>query len=375
MMEIRNMKILLVSHAPWRNTGYGAPVDTISKVFISLGHSVYIMAIDGKTSPGTVKWALPGQNTITRVFIPPDNWGEAVIDEFCAMLGIDLIVSFFDPWVLKEGYDVPGVPWWAWFPVDQAPLPWGLEDSLGPANRKFVFSQWGAYFVPGAKAMFIPIAGEYERAKAIDKLDAKRMFGLQEGKTFLFNGPNLLGDRKNLKNTLKGFALYKQRGGQGRLVINTSLHGPIDVIAMVNNLSMAEHIIPISSMTRLYALDKANHAALLRATDVLVHPSAAEGFGLVIAEAMATGTPVIVGGNTSQPEVLGIGSGFKKGGIIIDDVTQEVAPQGGFWHRPTVEGIASALEVDLSEFSPEFSAVRFTFDESKALWEKEFETA
>lgn len=45
--------------------------------------------------------------------------------------------------------------------------------------------------------------------------------------------------------------------------------------------------------------------ALLSGAIALVHPAVYEGFGLTPLEAMACGTPVIVGNNTSLPEVMG----------------------------------------------------------------------
>jgi glycosyltransferase involved in cell wall biosynthesis len=45
--------------------------------------------------------------------------------------------------------------------------------------------------------------------------------------------------------------------------------------------------------------------ALMRGADVLVHPSLYEGFGLVVAEAMARGTPVAAARGTALPEAGG----------------------------------------------------------------------
>ena len=45
--------------------------------------------------------------------------------------------------------------------------------------------------------------------------------------------------------------------------------------------------------------------ALLRGADALVHPSLYEGFGLVVVEAMARGTPVVAADATALPETGG----------------------------------------------------------------------
>jgi glycosyltransferase involved in cell wall biosynthesis len=52
-------------------------------------------------------------------------------------------------------------------------------------------------------------------------------------------------------------------------------------------------------------VDDARLDALMRAADVLVHPSLYEGFGLVLLEAMVRGTPVVAADCTALPETAG----------------------------------------------------------------------
>jgi glycosyltransferase involved in cell wall biosynthesis len=65
-------------------------------------------------------------------------------------------------------------------------------------------------------------------------------------------------------------------------------------------------------------------AALYSGAQVFVYPSYFEGFGLPPLEAMQCGTPVIVGNQTSLPEVVG------DAGVLVDPFS--------------VDAIASALE-------------------------------
>ena len=52
-------------------------------------------------------------------------------------------------------------------------------------------------------------------------------------------------------------------------------------------------------------VDDARLDALMRGAELLVHPSLYEGFGLVVLEAMARGTPVLAAGATALPETGG----------------------------------------------------------------------
>jgi glycosyltransferase involved in cell wall biosynthesis len=54
--------------------------------------------------------------------------------------------------------------------------------------------------------------------------------------------------------------------------------------------------------------------ALIRGAEVLVHPSLYEGFGLVLLEAMARGTPVVAARATALPETAGDAAAYFDGG-------------------------------------------------------------
>jgi len=71
-------------------------------------------------------------------------------------------------------------------------------------------------------------------------------------------------------------------------------------------------------------VDDAALDALLRGADALVHPSLYEGFGLVVAEAMARGTPVACARATSLPEVAGDAAEYFDP-LDVDDIAAAVA--------------------------------------------------
>ncbi|MBA2349246.1 MAG: glycosyltransferase family 4 protein [Solirubrobacterales bacterium] len=75
-------------------------------------------------------------------------------------------------------------------------------------------------------------------------------------------------------------------------------------------------------------LDDAALDALLRGASALVHPSLYEGFGLVVAEAMARGVPVACSGTSALPETAG-------GAAVLFDPYDVAA---------ITAGVASALE-------------------------------
>jgi glycosyltransferase involved in cell wall biosynthesis len=71
--------------------------------------------------------------------------------------------------------------------------------------------------------------------------------------------------------------------------------------------------------------------------DVLSSPTMGEGFGVPIIEAQACGTPVIVGGWTAMPELVGAG-------WTVTASERILTPMLDYQHLATVEGVLEAYE-------------------------------
>ncbi len=106
--------------------------------------------------------------------------------------------------------------------------------------------------------------------------------------------------RKNLDRLIAAFARLAGRGYPGRLVIaGGSGWGGVDVRALAAEAGVADRLllpgfVPESEKPLWYS-----------AAEGFVYPSAYEGFGLPVLEAMACGTPVAAADNSSLPEVVG----------------------------------------------------------------------
>jgi starch synthase len=100
-----------------------------------------------------------------------------------------------------------------------------------------------------------------------------------------------LGQRKGLSYLLKAVAMLKT---------------PVELTLL--GKKTAEGCAPLDEATRKYRwIPTLNHESVLREMhnhDVLVFPSLFEGFGLVISEAMAQGTPVITTAHTAGPDLI-----------------------------------------------------------------------
>jgi len=142
---------------------------------------------------------------------------------------------------------------------------------------------------------------------------------------FLFTGG--VSPRKNLAPTLDAFAIFRQTHPEFELRIT----GTSDVGAFTNRFGLGQLPQGVVLTGRL-----SNEALLemVRRSSALVYPSAYEGKGLPIIEALAMGRPIICGTGGSQTEVAG------PAGIFVNPITSETIQ----------DAMESALLVDLDNY-------------------------
>lgn len=119
--------------------------------------------------------------------------------------------------------------------------------------------------------------------------------------------------RKNTLGTLKAFAQYcKQTAAPIKLVLtNITNEKTLQLLNSINSKEAMQHIVCMSYVPA------AELPVLYNAATVFIYPSFSEGFGLPVIEAMACGTAVVTGNNTSLPEVAGDAA------ILIDAASTE----------------------------------------------------
>jgi len=145
----------------------------------------------------------------------------------------------------------------------------------------------------GVSPEFRPI-GDPERMR---KTRAK--YGIQ-GDYFLFVG--VFSRRKNLGSLLRAYRIFCSRRRNRRALLvccGNSGVGSKDFYRDVSELGLS------SDVKILRAASDAELADLMSGSCALILPSLGEGFGLPVAEAMASGAPVICGNRCAMPEVAG----------------------------------------------------------------------
>ena len=124
--------------------------------------------------------------------------------------------------------------------------------------------------------------------------------------------------RKNLVRLIQAFHELKMESETPHklvLVGNKGWHFQ-PVFNTISKLNLSHEIIiteyvPLNDLPAIYSL-----------ADILAYPSLYEGFGLPVAEAMATGTPVVTSNTTSLPEVAGDAA------VLIDPASIDSIKEG-----------------------------------------------
>jgi glycosyltransferase involved in cell wall biosynthesis len=106
--------------------------------------------------------------------------------------------------------------------------------------------------------------------------------------------------RKNTRLTLEAYKLASSRGDVPTLVVGGVARGDVPVIeGWIEETGLKGRVV-----VQPY-LPPAEHALLVAAAELLLYPSAYEGFGLPALEAMAVGVPVVASRHGALPETCG----------------------------------------------------------------------
>lgn len=139
------------------------------------------------------------------------------------------------------------------------------------------------------------ISEEFRIPKSVLQKEAVRnYYGIGDAPYFLTVGRQ--DTRKNLVHLIKAFLAFEKKRPGCKLV----MVGPASDASPSINAFLHE-----SSLIYTGFIPEEDLSALYQSATAFIYPSYAEGFGLPVIEAMASGTPVITTALTSLPEVAG----------------------------------------------------------------------
>ena len=334
------MRILWHSNAPWTATGYGVQTRVFAPRIRDLGHDVAISAFYGLEG-ASIQW--DGMTVYPRAFHP---YGMDVIAPHATDHKADVVITLVDAWVIDHTkIEGSGAKWAPWYPVDHDPIPQRVADAVKHAWQPLTYSHHGteASVTAGLSPVYVPHGIETDVYTPTPQAEARKRLGLPAG-AFIIGivaANKGLPSRKALPTQFEAFARFHERHPDALLYVHTHL-GPemdgIDVSATMRAVGIPEDAVRVCDQYRnVMGYSDRVMASLYSALDVLSSPTMGEGFGVPIIEAQACGTPVIIGGWTAMPELLGAG-------WTVTDAERMLTPMGAYQYMPSVAGVLDAYE-------------------------------
>jgi glycosyltransferase involved in cell wall biosynthesis len=371
------MKILIHSNTPSTPSGYGVQCALLVDRLVADGHVVAVSATWGHQC-GVGSWTSPAGNKI-RIYPGVTAAGdESIIGHALHFFDGNprggWIVALLDVWSMTNPllceFNVIG-----WAPVDHDPVPKMVVDFF--ERSKAIPVAMCRHGETELKAAGLDVA---YAPLAIDTSVYQPKFSLEvDGRTVssreFFDLPNaafVVGmvamnkdpmDRKGFDVALQAFAKFHANHPESILFIHTEQFG---IYGGLNLQRIAESYgIPSKALTftepYAYRIGFPPNimAALYTACDVLLAPSAGEGFCVPLIEAQACGVPVIVSDFTSQPEL--VGAGWK-----VEGQRQWDPASNAHYFRAYTDSVVARLEeahdADLAEMQTTAMAFASRYD-------------
>ena len=352
-------------------TGFGRVTHAIGdRLVTDYGHDVHVLAVnyDGDYWPTPMKLYRPNK------LMQNDVYGQTRFVEILAEVMPDIVVMLNDPYVilkflLRNKYDpeyhlartrpilaympVDGVNWpdtWTHLPEFISSLP-PIPGGTGPRLRPVTMTKFGQSIIGSDlvyhgvdTSKFWPVS--YQRpmttsagTRVTSRTEAKKVLGLDPD-DFLVLRVDRNSQRKNYADTWRALVPVMKRHSNVRAWFHCRAEGDsLEIPQLLNRDQETKDRFrfPGDFNTKKGWGDD-DLAVLYNAADVFVTTSWGEGFGLTIAEALATEVPVIAQNVSSIPEVVG------PGGLLCEPERHITVESGEDQWLPDVSAFTEAIE-------------------------------
>lgn len=314
------MKIYWHSTAPWSPSSYSVLTARTVPNIARAGYNVFVgvwYGLQGQPLPWTVM--TEGKPSHTVQVIPNGGghpYGADTLQATYENHKADVLITCSDVWIFQPA-NTYATNFCPWLPVDHTPCPEGIVSALAPALYPMVYSKFGVEMLAakGVKSHYVPCSAPADIYKPGDPQNtragqqaARAELNLPADCDFLVTmvaANKDGGDRKAFGESLQGFAEFLKSHPHAYLYLHTNWSGPINLKTMAESLGIRDNVIMCDQYAFNFGLlNDAYMVNVYRASDLLLNPCKAEGFGLPIVEAQMCGCPVAATDFATTDELL-----------------------------------------------------------------------
>jgi len=263
----------------------------------------------------------------------------------------DALITLYDIWVAAFNFHdyFPKALWIAMFPVDEAPLPNPIGERLPSVDFPVVYSEFACEVLEEARIKrydYIPHGCETKFWTPGDRNKIREARGLPKD-AFIISmiGANVGNpSRKGFPENLMAYKMFLDTHDDALFYLHTNMAPKDDNPAMglhmhelIEQIGIPSHkIIPVNQWDYASGLPPEYLRDIYRLSDVVTHASRGEGFGLILSDAQACGTPVISTNGSSMPQLT-------CNGIVTEPLHPWWTGFGGWQVLPDPEAICDAM--------------------------------
>lgn len=381
------MRLFFWGDSPTVDTGFGTVARNILPKLKEMGHEIYVLGIN--------YYGDPYDHTLFDFPIWPVDKGSLDMmygyQKFWFLedqLKPDLIFLLNDPWCIEklmsmrpetEGRYVKTL---AYYPTDGGPLKKSWVDMLNEFDAQVCYSNFAERVVIESNNNKRPNnlyqvyhGVDTEIFKPLNQSEARLALGIPLD-AFVVGMVARNQYRKRFDVMCKAFAEFAKGKKNVKLYLHTTLHDVgWDIVDMTNQLGLGDKLILTQDVRPDRGVSPEMLNVIYNSFDVNALISLGDGFGLPVAESMATGCPQLVSGHSCLQELV-----EGHGGLTAKTATW-IMNTGGFntWGQLTdYEDIAAKLNVlyQSKELRLKFAEQAFAFiTQEKFTWDfaaKEF---
>ena len=225
-----------------------------------------------------------------------------------------IVMTLMDVWVLDPRI-VQSVDAACWVPVDHDPAPQAVTDFFKASGAiPIAMSRFGQRMLAEFDPLYVPHGIDTAKYQPIDRTEARKKTHLPGDKFIVGMVAANKGNpsRKCFPEALLAFKKFYDGHPDAILYLHTEMSGQfqgVDMGQLIRGIGLPEGSVFVADQDRVLTnpLSAEAMAHFYSAFDVLLAPSAGEGFGLTVLEAAACGVPSIVTDFSAQIEVCGSG--------------------------------------------------------------------